>query len=83
MITKVSLVFSCSIFLLTNLYSASGTQSQAATLAARWRIEFTLGVEHHSVGIDAHVSGEASFLVLDQRSNLLLNAQLQHKRDGA
>ncbi len=69
-ITKVFLIFSCSILLLTHLYSASGTQSQAAILAGRWKIEFTLGLEHHSIQFDVQASGEATFLVLDQRSNL-------------
>lgn len=69
-ITKVFLILSCSILLLTNLYSASGTESQAATLAGRWTIEFTLGSEHQSIQFDAQASGEATFLVLDRSSNL-------------
>lgn len=69
-ISKVFLILSCSILLLTNLYTASGTESQAATLAGRWTIEFTLGLEHQSIQFDAQASGEATFLVLDRSSNL-------------
>jgi hypothetical protein len=67
---RVFLIFSCSILLLTNLYSASGTQSQAATLVGRRHMGFTLHTEPHGVQFDPQASGKGTSLVLVQGSNL-------------
>lgn len=74
----------CCLFLLVNLHAT--VTAQSPSLIGRWKIELTFsGGEEHALEFNAVASGKGTYLLLDDRSNLLPppeSAQAEWKQVG-